>query len=194
MQPPPYLLADLFPNIEAGGQGCAEIETENPRLLLRRFGIRPKKSLGQNFLVDDGAAERIVAAANLSPDDIALEIGPGLGALTRHLAAMAARVVAVELDQRLMPVLQHTLAARPNVELVHGDILQIDLASLPLNLNYKVVAAGDSYNDTSMLGAAHAGILFRPPQNVIDEFPQFPVTTEYEALEAEVESALARLS
>ena len=58
-------------------------------------------------------------------------------------------------------------------------------------LNFKVVAAGDSYNDTTMLTAAHAGILFRPPQNVIDEFPQFPVTTDYQALEGEVHKAFA---
>ncbi len=61
------------------------------------------------------------------------------------------------------------------------------------SLNFKVVAAGDSYNDTTMLGAAHAGILFRPPRNVIDEFPQFPVTREYDELEAEVAKAFARL-
>ena len=58
-------------------------------------------------------------------------------------------------------------------------------------LNFKVVAAGDSYNDTTMLSAAHAGILFRPPQNVIDEFPQFPVTTDYDSFEAEVHRAFA---
>ena len=61
------------------------------------------------------------------------------------------------------------------------------------SLNFQVVAAGDSYNDTTMLGAAHAGILFKPPQNVIDEFPQFPVTTQYSALEAEIDKAFASL-
>ena len=61
------------------------------------------------------------------------------------------------------------------------------------SLNFKVVAAGDSYNDTTMLGAAHAGILFRPPQNVVDEFPQFPVTRDYDQLEAEIARAFAKM-
>lgn len=60
-------------------------------------------------------------------------------------------------------------------------------------LNFRVIAAGDSYNDTTMLGEADAGILFRPPENVIREFPQFPVTTEYDALRAEIERALAKI-
>lgn len=122
----------------------------DPRLLLRQFDIKPKKSLGQNFLVDEGAAARIVTAANLVPDDVVLEIGPGLGGLTRHLAANAARVVAVELDQRLIPVLEHTLAAYPNVELVHGDILQLDPASL-LPPTYKVVANIPYYITSALL-------------------------------------------
>ena len=60
-------------------------------------------------------------------------------------------------------------------------------------INFKVIAAGDSYNDTAMLGEAHAGILFHPPQNVIDEFPQFPVTLSYDALRAEIDKASARI-
>ena len=131
----------------------------DPRSLLRQFDIKPKKSLGQNFLVDESAAERIVAAADLSPDDLVLEVGPGLGALTRHLAVIAACVVAVELDQRLIPVLQHTLAAYLNVKLVHGDILQLDPAhlllnlnlSLNLSLNYKVVANIPYYITSALL-------------------------------------------
>ncbi len=122
----------------------------DPRALLRQFGIRPKKSLGQNFLVDEGAAARILAAANLVPDDVVLEIGPGLGGLTRHLAATAARVVAVELDQRLIPVLEHTLATCLNVELVHGDILQLDPGSL-LPPTYKVVANIPYYITSALL-------------------------------------------
>jgi 16S rRNA (adenine1518-N6/adenine1519-N6)-dimethyltransferase len=123
----------------------------DPRALLRQFDIQPKKSLGQNILVDEKAAERIVAAANLSPGDVVLEIGPGLGALTRHLAATAAHVVAVELDQRLIPILQLTLSACANVEFVHGDILQLDPASLNLNLSYKVVANIPYYITSALL-------------------------------------------
>ena len=100
------------------------------RDLLTRFNLRARKSLGQNFLVEDAALDRILAAADLAPHDTVLEIGPGLGALTRRLAEAAGRVVAVEIDQRLMPALRYTLAAHHNVELVHGDILKLDPASL----------------------------------------------------------------
>jgi 16S rRNA (adenine1518-N6/adenine1519-N6)-dimethyltransferase len=123
----------------------------DPRALLRQFDIQPKKSLGQNFLVDERAAERIVAAANLSPGDVVLEVGPGLGALTRHLASTAARVVAVELDQRLIPILQLTLSAWANVEFVHGDILQLAPVSLNLGRNYKVVANIPYYITSALL-------------------------------------------
>ncbi len=122
----------------------------DPRSLLRQFNIEPKKSLGQNFLVDERAARRIVQAAELSPTDVVLEVGPGLGALTRQLAAITARVVAVELDQRLIAALKHTLAAHPNVEIVQGDILQLDPAAL-VAPGYKVVANIPYYITSALL-------------------------------------------
>ncbi|MCP4518822.1 MAG: ribosomal RNA small subunit methyltransferase A [Delftia sp.] len=106
--------------------------------------------MGQNFLVSDRTAGRIVAAAELDPDEAVLEIGAGLGALTRCLAAAAARVVAVELDQRLMPVLQHTLAACSNIQLVQGDILKLDPAAL-MPPAYKVVANIPYYITSALL-------------------------------------------
>ncbi len=96
--------------------------------LLRAHGLRPDKRLGQNFLVDDSHLERIVEAAGVQPGAEVLEVGPGLGSLTRHLAAAAQRVVAVELDGDLLPVLRSVLAESPNVEIVHGDILKTDLS------------------------------------------------------------------
>lgn len=103
------------------------------RRLLKEFDIQPKKSLGQNFLVDRRALERIVEAAELGPEDIVLEIGPGLGTLTRLLAAAAGRVVAVELDQRLVEILSQTLADCPNIKIMPGDILQLDPVELIRN-------------------------------------------------------------
>jgi 16S rRNA (adenine1518-N6/adenine1519-N6)-dimethyltransferase len=100
------------------------------RRLLKEFDVQPRKSLGQNFLTDRRALERIVEAAELGPEDIVLEIGPGLGTLTRLLAARAGRVVAVELDQRLVEILSQTLADCPNVKIVQGDILQLDPVEL----------------------------------------------------------------
>lgn len=100
------------------------------RELLARHGISAKKSLGQNFLTDANILNRIVSAAQLGPRDGALEIGPGIGALTEKLAQAAGRTVAVEIDGRLLPVLEEVLAPYDNVEVVHGDILKIDLHGL----------------------------------------------------------------
>ncbi len=101
----------------------------HPRQLLDRYGIAPRQSLGQNFLFDEGLLGRIVAAADLSSGDAVLEIGPGLGALTRQLAQAAGRVVAVELDDRLLPVLRYELEPFNNVEIIHGDILTFDIGA-----------------------------------------------------------------
>jgi 16S rRNA (adenine1518-N6/adenine1519-N6)-dimethyltransferase len=96
---------------------------EHPKDILQRHGLYAKKSLGQNFLHDENLLLRICQAAELATDDEVLEIGPGLGSLTRFLAASAGRVVAVELDGRLMPILRESLADSNNVSLVHQDIL-----------------------------------------------------------------------
>ncbi len=98
--------------------------------LLRQFNLRPKKSLGQNFLIDNHALDQIVRAAEVDRADMILEIGPGLGHLTQHLARAAQHVVAVEIDQSLIPALRYVLADRPNVTLIHGDILQLDPGEL----------------------------------------------------------------
>jgi 16S rRNA (adenine1518-N6/adenine1519-N6)-dimethyltransferase len=109
--------------------------------LLTRFNLRARKSLGQNFLIDDGVFDRILDAAALTAQDTVLEIGPGLGTLTRRLAQKAAHVIAVEYDAQLMPALQYALAASPNVTLVNDDILALDPAQWMANATrYKVVA------------------------------------------------------
>jgi len=118
--------------------------------LLRQHGLRPKKSLGQNFLVDEGWLQRIVQAAGVGAQDEVLEIGAGLGSLTRHLALAAARVCAVELDGRLMGVLQQTLAEFRNVRLVQGDILEMNPGEWLQSSGY-LVAANIPYYITSAL-------------------------------------------
>ena len=111
------------------------------RQLLRDFGLYANKSLGQNWLVDESALAHIAAVAQLVPQDTVLEIGPGLGSLTRHLARAAGRVIAVELDAALIPALHHSLADYANVTLVQGDILHTDLGELiGPDSSYKVVA------------------------------------------------------
>ncbi|MCL2827573.1 MAG: 16S rRNA (adenine(1518)-N(6)/adenine(1519)-N(6))-dimethyltransferase RsmA [Oscillospiraceae bacterium] len=98
--------------------------------LLARHGFHFSKSLGQNFLIASWVPEETVAAANLDERSGVLEIGPGIGALTRPLAQAAGKVVSVELDRTLLPVLRETLAGCANTRVIHGDILKTDLAVL----------------------------------------------------------------
>ncbi len=112
----------------------------NVTSILHQYGLRPSKGLGQNFLHDNQALQQIVSAADLRPADAVLEIGPGLGSLTRYLALLAASVTAVELDGRLFPALEATLAPYRNVRLVQGDILKLDPAELMPAGDYLVVA------------------------------------------------------
>jgi 16S rRNA (adenine1518-N6/adenine1519-N6)-dimethyltransferase len=109
------------------------------RTLMERYGVKPSKSLGQNFLADANIVRKIAELSELGPDDVVCEIGPGLGALTTELAARAGRVVAVEKDARVIPALEHFLsteAAGPvsatgNVSVIHADFLEYDLGALP---------------------------------------------------------------
>jgi 16S rRNA (adenine1518-N6/adenine1519-N6)-dimethyltransferase len=127
-------------------------------MILAGYGIEPKKSLGQNFLYDENVLTRIVEAADIGPQDEVLEIGPGLGSLTRRLATGAKRVVAVELDDRLLPALQNELADLDNVAIIHGDVLDQDMARLFAG-PYKVVANVPYYITGAilrhLLGGAH---------------------------------------
>ncbi len=108
--------------------------------LLRAHGLRPKKGLGQNFLADPYALQQIIDAAEIPAEAAVLEIGPGLGSLTRYLATNARRVVAVELDKALLPVLEEVLAQFHNVSIVQGDILELNPAELIGEPGYLVVA------------------------------------------------------
>ncbi len=116
----------------------------NIRELLRLHGLRPRQSLGQNFLVDTSALERVVEAADIQPSSTVLEVGPGLGSLTRYLARAARRVIVVELDASLIPILEEVLGGVENVEIVQGDILKLQPANLigtsDLEAGYEVVA------------------------------------------------------
>lgn len=113
------------------------------RELLSRHGLYTDKAFGQNFLVSKGVLDSIVEAAAIGPKDTVLEVGPGLGVLTRELASKAGRVISVELDKRLLPVLAETVA-EPHVEFVQGDGLSFDFSGLPpqsllvANLPYNV--------------------------------------------------------
>ncbi|GEB34010.1 MULTISPECIES: 16S rRNA (adenine(1518)-N(6)/adenine(1519)-N(6))-dimethyltransferase RsmA [Brevibacillus] len=98
--------------------------------ILEKYGFSFKKSLGQNFLVDTNILHNIVDEADLTKEKGAIEIGPGIGALTEQLGRAAGKVMAIEIDQRLLPILQDTLSPYDNIEVVHGDVLELDLRSL----------------------------------------------------------------
>jgi 16S rRNA (adenine1518-N6/adenine1519-N6)-dimethyltransferase len=118
--------------------------------LLRRYNLRPDKRLGQNFLTDRTALQRVVEVAGIETSDIILEIGPGLGSLTRLLAVRARQVTAVEVDPDLIPPLREVLAPFSNVQVVQSDILALDPAQLMKEPGYLVVA-NIPYNITSAL-------------------------------------------
>jgi len=112
----------------------------NAAALLKKHGLRPRKSLGLNSLQDPAALEKIIHAAEISPQDTVLEIGAGAGTLTRFLAAKARRVVAVEIDSALLPLLEESLRGCENVTLVEGDMLRLAPETLISDEPYLVVA------------------------------------------------------
>jgi 16S rRNA (adenine1518-N6/adenine1519-N6)-dimethyltransferase len=110
------------------------------RDLARRHGFRPSKALGQNFVVDPNTIRRIVRLAEISADDRVLEVGAGVGALTVALAEQAASVTAIEIDRHLLPALEEVVRGLPNVEVVAGDAMEMDLGPLLGGLEHRLVA------------------------------------------------------
>lgn len=119
--------------------------------VLRAFAIRPRKRLGQHFLVSRRVLQRLLAEADLRPGELALEVGAGLGTLTVALAATGAAVVAVEVDQRLIPVLRAATAGFPAVRIVHGDIMALDPVALTLGHSAVKLVANLPYQIASPL-------------------------------------------
>lgn len=110
--------------------------------LLRQFDLRARKGLGQHFLIDEEVLKRITSAAEITPADVIVEVGPGLGILTRELARQAGRVIAIELDNKLAAALKQTLASLNNITIINDDVLRLepgDLVTEP-KTSYKVVA------------------------------------------------------
>ncbi|PLS03466.1 16S rRNA (adenine(1518)-N(6)/adenine(1519)-N(6))-dimethyltransferase RsmA [Neobacillus cucumis] len=97
------------------------------RAILEKYGFSFKKSLGQNFLIDTNILKKIVSFANLTENSGAIEIGPGIGALTEQLARSSKKVIAFEIDQRLLPILQDTLSPYENVKVIHKDVLEANV-------------------------------------------------------------------
>ncbi len=112
----------------------------NVSRVLKQYGLRPDKRLGQNFLIQESALQKIVEISGVSGGDSALEIGPGLGSLTRYLALAARQVVAVELDGRLLPALEDVLRPHQNVTVHQADILTVEIDDLMDAADYVVIA------------------------------------------------------
>ena len=121
--------------------------------LLKHLDIEPKKSLGQNFMIAEGALDRLIEAAEVGPDDVVLEIGAGLGALTDRLAIHARRTVALEIDGRMLDYLRNRYRPSPQVEIVEADILETDIGDLLGDdaRRYKVVANLPYYITSAIL-------------------------------------------
>lgn len=158
---------------------------------MRGEGIRARKALGQNFLVDRNVLARIAGIVEIRPDDRILEVGPGKGALTEMLAPGCARLVAVELDTRLVPVLRQAFRDNPRVEIIHGDILEIDLRGLlaPEGGERWKVAANLPYNiSTPVLFAfldnrdLFSRLVLMLQKEVGDRLAASPGTKDYGAL------------
>ena len=119
--------------------------------ICKRFDIKMSKKLGQNFLIKRGIVDEIVKAADLHDGEPVLEIGPGIGTLTQGLAQSGANVTAIELDTRLLEVLDTTLAQYGNVKIVHGDVLKLDVLSIMNHEPFKVVANLPYYITTPII-------------------------------------------
>ena len=119
--------------------------------ICKRFDIKMSKKLGQNFLIKRGIVDEIVHAAEITVGEPVLEIGPGIGTLTQGLAQSGADVTAIELDRRLLEVLETTLASYDNVRIIHGDVLKLDVPTIMNHKPFKVVANLPYYITTPII-------------------------------------------
>lgn len=161
--------------------------------ILNKYGFSFKKSLGQNFLIDPNILRNIVGHANLTENSGAIEIGPGIGALTEHLARNSKKVVSFEIDQRLLPVLEDTLSPYDNVKIVHSDILKADVKQvieeeMPNIEDIMVVANLPYYVTTPILlkllndRLPIRGFVVMMQKEVADRITAKPGTKEYGSL------------
>jgi len=125
--------------------------------VIKKYEFCFQKKFGQNFLIDGHVLDKIIAGAGVTKDDMVLEIGPGIGTMTQYLAEVAGKVVAVEIDRNLLPILQETLADYDNVKVIHADVLSLDLEKLVQEENggrpIKVVANLPYYITTPIIMA-----------------------------------------
>lgn len=165
--------------------------------VLNRYQFVFQKKYGQNFLIDAHVLEKIIAAAEISKEDFVLEIGPGIGTMTQYLACAAREVAAVEIDKALIPILQDTLREFPNVEVIHNDVLKMDIGELAQKKNggrpIKVVANLPYYITTPIIMGffeSHVpmeSITIMVQREVADRMQTGPGSKDYGALSLAVQ-------
>ena len=165
--------------------------------VLQKYNFNFQKKFGQNFLINTGILEDIIAAAEITKDDFVLEIGPGIGTMTQYLCESAREVVAVEIDKNLIPILADTLSAYDNVEVLNDDILKVDIKTLAEERNggkpIKVVANLPYYITTPIimgLFESHVpidSITIMVQKEVADRMQEGPGSKEYGALSLAVQ-------
>lgn len=165
--------------------------------ILNKYGFVLQKKYGQNFLIDTHVLEKIVKAAEITKDDFVLEIGPGIGTLTQYLCENAGRVVAVEIDKNLIPILGETLSAYDNITVLNEDILKVDIAALVREYNggrpIKVVANLPYYITTPIIMGLFenhiplAGVTVMIQKEVADRIKALPGSKDYGALSLAVQ-------
>lgn len=169
----------------------------NTAAVLQKYQFRFQKKFGQNFLIDANILEKIIGAAQIGTDDFVLEIGPGIGTMTQYLCERAREVAAVEIDARLIPVLEDTLQEYGNVRVIHADILKLDLSALVQERNggrpIAVVANLPYYITTPIVmrllegGAPIASITVMVQKEVAERMQAGPGGKEYGALSLAVQ-------
>lgn len=172
-------------------------EPQNTIAVLQKYDFQFKKQFGQNFLIDLHVLGKIAASADLKEDDLCLEIGPGIGSLTQIMAERTKKVVAVEIDDRLISILNENLAAYPNVDLVHADFMSLDLAAFfkehGLDRPVKVVANLPYYITTPIImglfesGVPLSMVVVMVQEEVAQRMQAKPGSKEYGALSLAVQ-------
>lgn len=165
--------------------------------ILQKYGFRFQKKFGQNFLIDTRVLDRIISAAEITKDDLVLEIGPGIGTMTQYLCETAREVVAVEIDKNLIPILEETLSAYDNVTVLNEDILKVDLNKLVQEKNngrpVKVVANLPYYITTPIIMGLFENhvpmhsITIMVQKEVADRMQEGPGSKDYGALSLAVQ-------
>lgn len=194
MNPKEYLLSTLT---KAGGEEDLIASPQNTIAVLQKYDFQFKKQFGQNFLVDLHVLGKILRAAEIGSEDVCLEIGPGIGSLTQLMGEAAQRVISVEIDNRLIPLLEENLAAYDNIEIVNSDFMELDLPTFfeekAIDRPVKVVANLPYYITTPIImglfesGVPLDSITVMVQEEVAKRMQAKPGTKDYGALSLAVQ-------